>query len=274
MISKIFTQNTILIFLASFLLVSCGDVSTGQSIDDILASEHRTEKYIERDKFRHPKETLLFFGVTPDKKVVEITPGMGWYAEILAPYLHDKGQYYYASYDLSVVKNPYFVKIENAFKDIIKQKPEVFQKLNWVHFDPNSPNFAPDGPVDMVLTFRNVHNWAKAGSAEAMFLGFAQALKSGGTLGVVEHRAKPGTPLEKQIKSGYMTEEYVVSLAESAGFRLDATSEINANPQDTADHPGGVWNLLPNLRGVSRADKDAMLKVGESDRMTLRFIKE
>ena len=126
----------------------------------------------------------------------------------------------------------------------------------------------------MVLTFRNVHNWAKAGSAESMFAGFASALKPGGVLGLVEHRAKEGTPLEKQIQSGYMTEAYVIQMAKDAGFRLDAKSEINANPKDTADHPKGVWNLLPSLRGVADEDKANIMSIGESDRMTLRFIKE
>jgi predicted methyltransferase len=119
-----------------------------------------------------------------------------------------------------------------------------------------------------------VHNWAKAGTAESMFTGFAQALKPGGVLGLVEHRAKPGTPLEDQIRSGYMTVEYVVQLAKDAGFRLDASSEINANSKDTTDHPGGVWNLLPNLRNVADEDKAAIMAIGESDRMTLRFVKE
>lgn len=156
----------------------------------------------------------------------------------------------------------------------MEKNPDIYDQLRWVHFDPKQPEFAPNGPVDMILTFRNVHNWAKAGSVEAMFTGFAKALKPGGTLGVVEHRAKVGTPLEKQIESGYMTEDYVVRMAKDAGFRLDAKSEINANPKDTADHPKGVWNLLPSLRGVEDDDKANIISIGESDRMTLRFIKE
>ena len=170
--------------------------------------------------------------------------------------------------------NPFFVKVEKAFNEKMDLNPDVYSKLNWVHFDPNQPEFAPNGPVDMVLTFRNVHNWAKAGTAESMFSGFARALKPGGVLGLVEHRAKPGTPLDEQIRSGYMTVEYVVQMAEAAGFRLDASSEINANPKDTADHPGGVWNLLPNLRNIANEDKVAIAAIGESDRMTLRFVKE
>ncbi|MDA0237623.1 MAG: methyltransferase [Proteobacteria bacterium] len=245
-----------------------------QLLDDALLAEHRTPAYIERDVFRHPKETLLFFGLKPESSVVEITPSMGWYTEILAPVLHDNGQYYYASYRLHDDINPVFVKLENNFKEKIESNADVYGNLKWIRFDPNEPEFAPDGPVDMVLTFRNVHNWAKAGTAESMFDGFALALKQGGVLGIVEHRAKPGTPFEKQIGSGYMTVEYVVQLAEDAGFRLDASSEINANSKDTADHPGGVWNLLPNLRNVADEDKAAIIAIGESDRMTLRFVKE
>jgi len=164
--------------------------------------------------------------------------------------------------------------MENAFKEKMKKNPNVYDQLRWVHFNPKQPNFSPDGPVDMVLTFRNVHNWAKAGTTQAMFNGFAKALKPGGILGVVEHRAKPGTSLEKQIQSGYMTEDYVIQMAVDAGFILEAKSEINANPKDSSDHPKGVWNLLPSLRGVADEDKANIISIGESDRMTLKFIKE
>jgi predicted methyltransferase len=125
----------------------------------------------------------------------------------------------------------------------------------------------------MVLTFRNVHNWAKAGTADAMFQAFHTALKTGGVLGVVEHRARPGTSFQRQIDSGYMTEAYVIETATRAGFKLVASSDINYNPKDTTDHPGGVWNLPPNLRGVAEKDKAKYLAIGESDRMTLKFVK-
>lgn len=256
------------------LLAGCSGSNVEQIIDEALVADHRTPTYVERDQFRHPKETLLFFGLELEQSVVEVTPGFGWYAEILAPILRDSGQYYYTSYTLHDDINPYFVKVEKAFNEKMNLNPDVYSKLNWVHFDPNQPEFAPNGPVDMVLTFRNVHNWAKAGTAESMFSGFARALKPGGVLGLVEHRAKPGTPLDEQIRSGYMTVEYVVQMAEAAGFRLDASSEINANPKDTTDHPGGVWNLLPNLRNIADEDKVAIAAIGESDRMTLRFVKE
>ena len=256
------------------ILLGCGKPDTSQLIDKALAAEHRTPSYVQRDKYRHPKETLLFFGLDPEQSIIEITPGYGWYTEILAPLIRNKGQYSYTSLRLHEKINPFFVKLERAFKDKKEKNPDIYDQLRWIHFDPKQPEFAPNGPVDMVLTFRNVHNWAKAGSAESMFAGFAKALKPGGILGVVEHRAKAGTPLEKQIESGYMTEDYVVQMAQDAGFRLDAKSDINANLQDTADHPKGVWNLLPSLRGVEDDDKANIISIGESDRMTLRFVKE
>lgn len=256
------------------ILLGCGKPDTSQLIDKALEAEHRTPSYVQRDKYRHPKETLLFFGLDPEQSIIEITPGYGWYAEILAPLIRNKGQYSYTSLRLHEKINPFFVKLESAFKEKMEKNPDIYDQLRWVHFNPKQPEFAPNGPVDMVLTFRNVHNWAKAGSTDAMFTGFAKALKPGGILGVVEHRAKVGTPLEKQIESGYMTEDYVVQMAQDAGFRLDAKSDINANLQDTADHPMGVWNLLPSLRGVEDDDKANIISIGESDRMTLRFVKE
>ena len=273
MVAQMFKRFFLPVF-AALLLAGCSGSDVEQIIDGALIADHRTPTYVERDQFRHPKETLLFFGLDPEQSVVEVTPGCGWYAEILAPILRDSGQYYYTSYTLHDDINPYFVKVEKAFKEKMDSNPDIYSKLNWIHFDPNQPEFAPNGPVDMVLTFRNVHNWAKAGTAESMFSGFARALKPGGILGLVEHRAKPGTSLDDQIRSGYMTVDYVVQMAEAAGFRLDASSEINANPKDTTDHPGGVWNLLPNLRNIADEDKEAISAIGESDRMTLRFVKE
>jgi predicted methyltransferase len=273
MVARMFKRFFLPVF-AALLLAGCSGSDVEQIIDGALVADHRTPTYVERDQFRHPKETLLFFGLDPEQSVVEVTPGFGWYAEILAPILRDSGQYYYTSSTLHDDINPYFVKVEKAFKEKMDSNPDIYSKLNWIHFDPNQPEFAPNGPVDMVLTFRNVHNWAKAGTAESMFSGFARALKPGGILGLVEHRAKPGTSLDDQIRSGYMTVDYVVQMAEAAGFRLDASSEINANPKDTTDHPGGVWNLLPNLRNIADEDKEAISAIGESDRMTLRFVKE
>ena len=173
-----------LILFSLTILLGCGNSDTSQLIDKALEAEHRTPSYVERDKYRHPKETLLFFGLNPEQSVVEITPGYGWYTEILAPLLRNKGQYTYTSLELHEKINPFFVKLQRAFKEKMEKNPDIYDQLRWVHFDPKQPEFAPTGPVDMVLTFRNVHNWAKAGSAEAIFAGFAKALKPGGVLGV------------------------------------------------------------------------------------------
>ena len=208
---------------------------TGAMIDEAMHGAHRSEDYKARDQYRHPKETLLFFGLKSDMTVVEITPGGGWYTEILAPVLRDRGKYYAASYLITPDSIDYFRRMDANYRAKLASAPDVYGKVEIVHFDPKAPVFAPDGSADMVLTFRNVHNWAKGGKAELMFRGFAAALKPGGVLGVVEHRARPGTPFEQQVASGYMTEEYVIEMAGKAGFRLVAKSEVNANPGDTTD---------------------------------------
>lgn len=245
----------------------------GAMIDEAMNGEHRAEANKLRDGFRHPKQTLLFFGLEADMKVIEITPGRGWYTEILAPVLRDSGTMYAASYEITDRSREFFRQLDAGYRAKLEARPTVYDGVEIVYFNPAVPEIAPPNSVDMVLTFRNVHNWAKAGTAEAMFQAFANALKPGGILGVVEHRAKPGTPIEKQIKSGYMTEDYVIEMALKVGFRLAGSSEINANPNDTKDHPGGVWNLLPNLRNVPEEEKAKYRAIGESDRMTLKFVK-
>lgn len=156
---------------------------------------------------------------------------------------------------------------------MLASRPDLYGKVvKTVLLAPDYLDIAPRGSADMVLTFRNAHNWAKAGNAEAMFEAFYAALKPGGVLGVVDHRAKPGTPFQRQIDTGYLTEEYVIGLAQKAGFRLAAKSQINANPRDDTDHPRGVWTLPPTL-ALGDKDRDKYLAIGESDRMTLKFVK-
>ncbi len=253
--------------------MQAGAADTAFLIEQAMNGAHRSDAYIARNQYRHPKETLLFFGLKADMTVVEITPGGGWYSEILAPVLRDHGTYYAASYRITADSREFFRRMDARYRAKLDADPEIYANVKLVYFDPQSPAFAPAGSVDMVLTFRNVHNWARADTTESMFKGFFKALKPGGVLGVIDHRAKPGTPFNLQIESGYMTEDYVIDLATKAGFRLDARSEINANPRDTADHPGGVWNLLPSLRDVAEADVPRILTIGESDRLTLRFVK-
>ena len=242
-------------------------------IDKAMTGKHRSDANKARDKYRHPKETLLFFGMEPHMTVVEISPSRGWYTEIIAPVVKEDGTFYAAVPPITDKSSDFAKKTEAAYRSLLGGAPDLYgnAKLS-IMAAPDFP-VAPAGSADLVVTFRNVHNWAKAGTAEAMFRGFYTALKPGGTLGVVEHRAKPGTDFQAQIKSGYMTEAYVIETAQKAGFKLDNKSEINANPRDTKDYPGGVWTLPPNLRDVPEADKARFRAIGESDRMTLKFAK-
>jgi len=242
-------------------------------LDTVIQGPHRSDTNRARDQYRHPKETLLFFGLKPDMTVVEISPANGWYTEIIGPLLKQQGRYYAAVPILTDDMPEAMKRRDTTYRQMLKSAPELYGEPTIKTYDAAAPVFAPEGVADLVVTFRNVHNWAKAGNTQSMFNGFFQALKPGGVLGVVEHRAKPDTPLSKQIESGYMTEQFVIEAANAAGFKLDRSSEINSNALDTKDHPGGVWNLPPNLRGVAESDKPKYRAIGESDRMTLRFVK-
>jgi predicted methyltransferase len=239
-----------------------------------IASPTRTPRFVTRDVYRHPLETLRFFRLRADQTVVEIWPGGGWYMEILAPFLRDKGQYYAA------IAAPGAPGASQEDKDDamrlrkrIADDPGRFGKVIVSEFrPPQLMEICPPGTADVVLTFRNVHNWIEAGNQQAQFDAFFKALKPGGVLGVVEHRAKPGTSLEEMRKSGYVDEAYVKKLATTAGFRFDAESPVNNNPKDTKDYPEGVWTLPPSL-ALRDKDRAKYLAIGESDRMTLRFVK-
>ena len=230
------------------------------SLFEAVNAEYREQKNRARDVYRHPLETLTFFGIKPDQTVVEVEPGQGWYTEILAPFLEPNGHYVAAV-------NP---KYPGA-ADWLRQHPEFSARSDVVELkrDGSAPLVA-DGTADLVLTFRNCHNWIGDGSAKTTFALFYRALKPGGTLGVVDHRAKARGKLNPD--SGYVRESEVIALAKAAGFKLGARSEINANPRDTTVHPKGVWTLPPSLK-LNDVDRAKYLAIGESDRMTLRFVK-
>lgn len=218
-----------------------------------------------RDAYRHPAQTLAFFGLRPTDHVIEISPGAGWYTEILAPYLRAQGQYVAAS-------APPAPGRANPLEALFLADPAHYDRAELREYDPKAPQLGPPASADLVLTFRNVHNWVAAGTAPAYFKAFFDVLRPGGTLGVVDHRAKPGTDLATMKKSGYLTEALVIQLARDAGFVLDARSEVNANPKDSADHPNGVWTLPPTNRHPPE-QAERYRAIGESDRMTLRFRK-
>lgn len=244
------------------------------SLADALQGSWRDAKNVARDAHRHPKETLTFFGVAPAHTVIEVTPGGGWYAEILAPYLGAQGQYIAAVVDPASAAEGGARDYQQRSKTNLETKFAAdgarYGKARTIGFDPAAPNFGPANSADVVLTFRNVHNWRGAGQAEGMFKGFYNVLKPGAVLGVVEHRAAADVPADD--KSGYVGQAQVIAMAEAAGFELAEASEINANPKDTKDHSNGVWTLPPVSRHEP-ADAEKYKAIGESDRMTLKFVK-
>ena len=240
-------------------------------LSGFVADERRGEATA-RDEFRHPEETLAFLGVEPGMTVVEVWPGGGYYADILAPYLAEGGRYY-------AVANERPGNAEETAERFADQDRYGEVEVATLGADQGLSG-VPEGSADMVLTFRNVHNWRMGGFAPRAFEGFYAALKPGGVLGVVEHRLPEDADDAMQDSSGYMKQSEVVRLAEAAGFELADASEVNANPDDTADHPFGVWTLRPVSRTSDRDgnapegfDAQAYLDIGESDRMTLRFVK-
>ena len=241
------------------------------SIEKAVSADHRAEKNSARDEYRNPVATLEFFELAEDQAVVEIWPGGGWYAEILAPYVMDKGQYYAAHFDPNAGID-FYTRYQKKFAEKMAANPDVYGKAKLTAFYPPNKVNTVKGSADRVLTFRNVHNWMKSGFAQEAFDEFYAMLKPGGLLGVVEHRAKEGTDLDTMIKSGYVTELKVIEFAEKAGFKLVAASEINSNPKDSADHPKGVWTLPPRL-ALGDEKREHYQAIGESDRMTLKFVK-
>ena len=239
-----------------------------------VASPTRTPAYRERDVYRHPLQTLQFFGVRPDMTVVEIWPSNAWYTEILAPYLHEQGKYYAAGSAASLpTASDETRRSVAAFQQRLDADPARYSGVVVTEFrPPQRTEICPPGSADMVLTFRNVHNWISGGYEQDAFNAFYAALKPGGVLGVVEHRAKPYTTLEQTKKTGYVNEAYVKALAANAGFRFVAGSPVNDNRKDTKDYPDGVWTLPPTYT-LGDKDKAKYQAIGESDRMTLKFVK-
>jgi len=239
---------------------------------DAIDDPARPEAEKQRDQYRHPYETLLFFGIEPDMTVVEIAPGGGWYTEILGPYLREQGKLIGAHVDLESEDTPAFYRdIFAAYESRISDA-ERFGDLEVIAFNPpEKPKLGEPGSADMVLTFRSAHGWKRDGIFEDVIESAREVLKPGGVLGVVQHRLpedRDGEPY-----TGYVKQSWVVAMAESNGFRLLEASEINANPADTADHPQGVWSLPPSLRQVVEENLPTYRAIGESDRMTLKFVK-
>ena len=270
------------LILAAMLAVGlCGAVqaqaqaqTAAQASDDALksaiAAPTRTPANVMRDSARHPYETLTFFGIKPTMTVVELTPAGGWYTEILAPYLRENGALIGASEEVVEGK-----RAGMGFRNKVNSNP-VYSKVRLGIFEPPAKYaIAPANSVDMVLTFRNMHNWVEAGPAvlQDVLKNVRTVLKPGGVFGVVDHRLPASMTQDAKASSGYLHEAWVIKTVEAAGFKLVAKSEVNANPKDKADHPNGVWALPPVLANKDDKRSD-YLAIGESDRMTLKFVKQ
>jgi predicted methyltransferase len=265
-------------FVVAFATIAAGCAAQPSSsfpaaeLDRILASEHRSAENRARDRFRHPKETLKFFGIHPEMTVVEVWPGNGWYTEILAPLVQERGKLYAAQLDPA--GGEYAKQTVNAFKAKLNARPDLYNKVVVTHLasPPAKTEIAPADSVDMVLTFRNLHNWMMFNWQREALQSMFTALKPGGVLGVVEHRGNAKLPQDARAASGYVNEAYAIELIESVGFKLVDRSEVNANPADTKDYEKGVWTLPPNY-ALGSTQRERYERIGESDRFTLKFIK-
>ena len=252
-----------------FATVLANDQST---LTQLLKAPYRTQANVVRDVYRHPIETLTFFGVKDSSTVVEILPGSrGYYLEILAPYLKDRGVYIAANRDENAA--PRYLEDHQKFLARLKEDESVFAKVKVTKFNADRHDIAPAGSADFVLTFRNLHNWLERNEIDGALRAFHKALKPGGVLGVVDHRGRTDLPQEAQMKFGYVREDVAIKLIEKAGFKLAATSPVNNNSKDTKDYPDGVWTLPPSYR-LGDKDRAKYQAIGESDRFTHRYVKQ
>jgi predicted methyltransferase len=237
----------------------------------LLDAAHRSPGNAVRDVYRHPLEVISFFGIRENSTVVEILPGSGgYYLEILAPYLKDKGLYIAANRDETASAS--YLADHRKLLDRLAAEPTLYGKVQVTPFNGDRHEIAPPESADVVMSFRNIHNWIAQDELSAALRAFHRALKPGGVLGIVGHRGRTDLPQDAQTRNGYVREDVAIALIEQAGFRFDGSSEVNANPADTKDHPAGVWTLPPTYR-LKDQDRERYRAIGESDRFTLRFVK-
>src|ERR1700761_9392866 len=264
-----------LMLAAALLASACSTTSTREdtalALDNILAGSQRSAENSARDHYRHPKETLLFFGIRPEMKVLEVWPEPGWYTEIIAPLVREHGKYY-AAVIAADPKSKYAAARLDAFRQKLADNPAMYSAVDVVPFPEDGGDVVPPGTLDMAVTFRNIHNWMAVDRASQAFATLFKALKPGGVLGVVEHRGNAAVPQDTKAKSGYVNEDYAIKMIEGQGFKLVGESQVNSNPKDTKDYEQGVWTLPPTYR-LGDKDKDKYTAIGESDRFTLKFIK-
>src|SRR6266853_735621 len=237
--------------------------TTAAALTAILAADYRSEENRARDRYRHPKETLLFFGLRPEMSVLEVWPEPGWYTEVIAPLVRDKGKYY-AAVIAADPESKYISQRLDEYRHKLAERPDLYGRVSVVSFPADGSDAVPPASVDMVVTFRNIHNWMSRDTAAPALATMYRALKPGGVLGVVEHRGNPAVAQDPRAKSGYVNEDYAIRLIEAQGFRLVAKSQGNANPKDTKDYEQGVWTLA-RCSGAERRRWRASLR-GRSPR--------
>lgn len=243
------------------------------ALDAVLASKTRKPGNPERDKYRHPAETLTFFGWKPTMTVLEYGPGEGWYTELLAPALASKGKLIVTSNDPKGPIDQRGTLYGQRLQSFLETSPEAYGKVERVIVaDQNKPALNLAGTVDLALVIRGMHGWTRQKITPVWLAEIHTALKPNGVLGVVQHRAKPDAKGDEGYKTGYLPEAWVIEQVEAAGFKLAGKSEVNANPKDTKDYPEGVWTLPPSYE-LKDKDHDKYAAIGESDRMTLKFTK-
>jgi predicted methyltransferase len=248
------------------------DSVTAAAIESVLAGPQRSPENRARDVYRHPLETLLFFGIKPGMTVVETWPGpSGWYTEVLAPLLAEHGKLI-AAQPPAAPGNEFATASLQAYAKKLASMPATYGKVELSTLRAGQSDIAPPDSVDLVVTILNLHNWMSLGMAPDAFSAMFRTLKSGGTLGVVEHRGNPARPQDSHAASGYVDEDYAIAVITAAGFELVARSEVNANPLDTKDYQQGVWTLPPDYR-LGNRDRAKYEAIGESDRFTLKFRK-
>ena len=249
-----------------------------------MRGSHRSPGAADRDQYRRPVETLAFFGFTPTMTVLDVGPGTGYYAELLAPVLAKDGLYLATNREPpSTAAAPsahHWTAYEGVrFDALLRAAPELYGKVQVIPVDYEAPNLNLDGRVDMVLLMREIHMMKNWGTLDTWLREIHRALKPNGILGVEDHRAAPGANPEETVKKGYLPEAWVIEKIEAAGFALAGKSEINANPRDTKDYPNGVWSLPPSFQSgpdytpADARDRAKYAPIGESDRMTLKFVR-
>jgi len=252
-----------------FLSINTTNAHVNSKLEQAINSNHRSGENKARDIYRHPKETLEFFGFKPSMTVVELIPDGLWYTEILAPALKGTGKLYGAQYPRRTADHPLTEARERLERDLASD--DIYSEVEITDFNIRKvSDFAPAGSVDLILTFRNLHHWKEPGISQ-MFKDSFKALKNGGALGVVQHQLPEHLAWEDNKRSGYVPMDLVIKLATDAGFTLAGTSNVNNNSKDNAEHPSGVWTLPPAF-ALGDVDKDKYLAIGESNRMTLKFI--